>query len=563
MSSNDNIRLSSLSLHPNQNRSSSPSRSRSSFDSRSPRPSFDSSLHARATTQRGHSLVDVSDRHISDPPRLKKKDDRDSDDSDSDEEEEEEDDDDEDDSDEDTDSDTMSKSSRPAHLRPTDSHSGMPLLEKDDERERLGHGRGSGARSTTPLPAPTVSTPAGARALSRASTMRSQAPADQARAAARRKYIIAGIFLVVCLVSFVLQTELGRYVQHELGWNKAYCMLYLTHGSWALLWPAQLAILRLQKRKQPWTTFWRRHVEMLRTTAHMVAEQTLDVPRHVLQARSPVPYILRTTAVVTSCLTVAGLTWYVAVNMTTPSNLTAIYNCSAFFAYAFSVPLLKEKLRLDKALAVIVAIVGVLIVAYGDGTDDPNHDGAAATRFLGNLIIGAGSVLYGLYEVLYKRYACPPDGAPAAHGVIFANTFGSCIGAFTLLVLWIPLPILHILGWEVFELPTGKTAFYLWISVIMNATFAGSFLVLISLTSPVLSSVAALLTIFIVAIADWVITGEALSFSALTGGAMIVVAFLVLSWSTWREMNEEAEHKEAYGYAGVDADYDSEEEHLA
>lgn len=58
--------------------------------------------------------------------------------------------------------------------------------------------------------------------------------------------------------------------------------------------------------------------------------------------------MLKTTAFVTTALTVAGGAWYVAVNLTTASDLTAIYNCSAFFAYAFSIPLLKDKLRLDK-----------------------------------------------------------------------------------------------------------------------------------------------------------------------------------------------------------------------
>ncbi|KAI2621300.1 hypothetical protein GGS21DRAFT_536084 [Xylaria nigripes] len=433
-----------------------------------------------------------------------------------------------------------------------------PLLEKDHDQERgrtrtLDDTRDMESRSTSVASAVTACPPL----FASGSTVRSRSPEAQLRSAARQKYVVASIFLVMCLVSFVVQTELGRYVQHELGWNKAYCMLYLTHGSWVLLWPTQLLFLRLQRRQVPWSTFWRRHLDLLRSTAHMVAEQRLDLP-HTVSGRSPVPYILRTTAFITCCLTVAGFTWYVAVNMTSPSDLTAIYNCSAFFAYAFSVPLLKEKMRLDKSLAVLVAIVGVLVVAYGDSIDGKAEAGGG-TRFLGNLIIGAGSVLYGLYEVLYKRFACPPEGTSASRGVIFANTFGSCIGALTLLVFWIPLPILHILGWETFELPSGRTALYLWISVLLNATFAGSFLVLISLTSPVLSSVAALLTIFIVAIADWAITGEALSFSALLGGAMIIVAFLVLSWSTWREMAEESERKTAYGEVPVDWDSDDDE----
>lgn len=252
------------------------------------------------------------------------------------------------------------------------------------------------------------------------------------------------------------------------------------------------------------------------------------------------------TAFVTCALTVAGGSWYVAVDMTSPSDLTAIYNCSAFFAYAFSVPILREKLRLDKSFAVVVAIIGVLIVSYAptkqeirepDPTEPKNRVG-------GNLVIGVGSVLYGFYEVLYKRLACPPEGTSPGRGMIFANTFGSLIGSFTLLVLWFPLPILHVLGIERFELPRGEAAWMLCISVLANATFSGSFLVLISLTSPVLSSVAALLTIFLVAITDWLWRGKTLTPVAIGGGLLIVAAFLLLSWSTFREMSQERKRKQ-------------------
>lgn len=286
----------------------------------------------------------------------------------------------------------------------------------------------------------------------------------------------------------------------------------------------------------------------------MVETQELDIPRG---QRSPIPYFFKITSLITCALTVAGGSWYVAVNMTSPSDLTAIYNCSAFFAYAFSVPLLKEKLRFDKSLAVLLAIVGVLVVAYGDAkpTKHTGHSGQnpqdpskepeeANNRLLGNLIIGVGSVLYGFYEVLYKKLACPPDGTSPGRGMIFANTFGSLIGCFTLCVLWIPIPILHFTGLEPFALPRGEAAWMLLISVLANATFSGSFLVLISLTSPVLSSVAALLTIFIVAITDWFLTGEPLSFAAISGGILIIFAFGMLSWSTYREMQDEAKKTE-------------------
>ncbi|KAL4900954.1 hypothetical protein BDW74DRAFT_89136 [Aspergillus multicolor] len=377
---------------------------------------------------------------------------------------------------------------------------------------------------------------------SRRSTMRSKSPDALAKHQTRQKYFIASGFLLLSLASFVVQTETAVYIQHDLGWDKPYCMLYLTHGSWFLLWPIQLLVLRIQKRKLSWEAFWRRHVSMLRTTGQMVESQDLHLKSD--NGRSPIPYLLKTTAFVTSALTVAGGSWYVAVNQTTPSDLTAIYNCSAFFAYAFSIPLLKEKLLFDKVFAVGVAIMGVLVVAYGDrgdGKGGEKHEGGS--RLLGNLIIGIGSVLYGLYEVLYKRFACPPEGTSAGRSMIFANTFGSLIGSFTLLVLWIPLPVFHFLGVETFRWPTGEAAWMLMISVAANATFSGSFLVLISLTSPVLSSVASLLTIFLVAIVDWFRTGQPLSMASIIGGVLIMIAFFLLSWSTYREMNEERKKK--------------------
>ena len=197
---------------------------------------------------------------------------------------------------------------------------------------------------------------------------------------------------------------------------------------------------------------------------------------------SPVPYMLRTTAIVSTALTIAGGSWYVAVNMTTSSDLTAIYNCSAFFAYAFSIPLLGDKLRFDKVFSVAVATAGVLVVAYGDrdkskagaGPDGGRPEGLGGgppqDRLVGNIIIGIGSVLYGLYEVVYKKMACPPEGCSPGRSMIFALLFGSLIGSFTLSVLWIPLPILHFTGLEEFVFPTGERFWVLLISVVANAS---------------------------------------------------------------------------------------------
>lgn len=429
---------------------------------------------------------------------------------------------------------------RPSYHRPTDGRSQTPLL---------------GSKAD----APGYDSPTRPALLTRRSTFHERDPITQATYETRKRYTYAAIFLALSLVSFTVQTETAVYIQHQLEWEKPYCMLYLTHGSWTLLWPTQLLILRIQKWNMPWQTFWRRHVQILRSTALMVEHGTLH-PSVRASQRSPVPYMIKMTAFVTCALTIAGGSWYVAVNMTTASDLTAIYNCSAFFAYAFSIPLLHEKVRVSKIIAVAVAIAGVFVVAYGDSSPAKhgNKSGGGAgggnapppeeanKRALGNFIIGVGSVLYGFYEVLYKKLACPPDGCSPGRGMIFANCFGSLIGSFTLLVLWIPLPILHVLGLEKFGLPTGEAAWMMAISVLANATFSGSFLILISLTSPVLSSVAALLTIFIVALVDQLLPEplySPLTPAAIVGGCLIIGAFILLSWATYKEMDEEKRKK--------------------
>lgn len=57
--------------------------------------------------------------------------------------------------------------------------------------------------------------------------MRSQSPGrvEKAMKETRRTYMYAGFFLVLSLISFVIQTETAVYIQHELGWSKAYAML--------------------------------------------------------------------------------------------------------------------------------------------------------------------------------------------------------------------------------------------------------------------------------------------------------------------------------------------------
>lgn len=350
---------------------------------------------------------------------------------------------------------------------------------------------------------------------------------ESPEAATRRRHLLAGSALIVCLASFVGQTEAASQLS-KLGYQNAIFMLYLTHSSWTLLAPLQVLILWLVKR-QPLPKFYLKHTTHLRHTA----QQIVSVNEYTGSVQS---YFLKVSAVLAIALNIAGASWYLAVNWTTPADLTAIYNCSAFFAYAFSVPLLHESLNVYKIASVFLSIAGVFAIAYS-GT--PQEARQMPHRGLGNLVISIGAVLYGLYEVLYKRVACPPQSVSSKKQAAFASVVASMIGVTSLTCLWPVLVVLHFAGVETFRLPRGQELVLALVSVFSNMIFSGSFLVLISLTSPVLGSVAGMLTTFIVPLVDFAIFGQKLHFWGIVGGLIVVAAFLVMSWASWKEMQEE------------------------
>lgn len=99
---------------------------------------------------------------------------------------------------------------RPTMHRSTDGRSQQPLL-KDDGRGRPSYDAPNG--SARPA------------FVARSSTFRSRSPDLEGKSATKKKYTYAAFFLLLSLVSFTIQTETAVYIQHTLGWKKAYCML--------------------------------------------------------------------------------------------------------------------------------------------------------------------------------------------------------------------------------------------------------------------------------------------------------------------------------------------------
>lgn len=177
------------------------------------------------------------------------------------------------------------------------------------------------------------------------------------------------------------------------------------------------------------------------------------------------------------------------------SDVTAIWNTNAFWAYVLSVKISGQAWEKRKLVSVVIASLGVMMVVYGSQSADPPTaaaDGLSAP-FIGNVLTLIASFGYGLYQVMYKIYATLPEDTsptswrrlsissvpesitsvedtsladaedediqPVSFG-LYPNFLTSCMGLVTLVVMWIFIPILHYTDIERFALPKD-----LWTSV--------------------------------------------------------------------------------------------------
>jgi len=244
-------------------------------------------------------------------------------------------------------------------------------------------------------------------------------------------------------------------------------------------------------------------------------------------------------------------------------------------------------------VAVVIATVGVLVLVYGganpsapESEDNTERgDGAAVNAssnptspVTGDLLTLVASVGYASYQVFYKKYAALPNDPeladtrgstyshiPSGDDVestaeslpvgdlpfgLHPNLLTSTIGLFTMLLFWIPIPILHYLGAETFILPPNfYTAFVIsgiaFSGVLFNAGFMVSILpfsspcvhliallqTLLGLWGPIITSVSSLLTIVLVFVSDLMFGfQDTIGVWSLVGSGAIIAAFGMLAY---------------------------------
>ncbi|KAI9280427.1 hypothetical protein BY458DRAFT_500660 [Sporodiniella umbellata] len=338
-----------------------------------------------------------------------------------------------------------------------------------------------------------------------------------------RHNIMAFLMLAICIITFVIQTELAQYIQKTTNFSKPYFILYISHSCYIFMIPLQLLIEYTQLENK--NNIVNDIQLVLRSSQKKIEDSTNELKQQIQKGdERPVTFIVKTSLLLSVLLTLPAYIWYLSVNLISMTNLTAIYNTGCFFAYFFSVIMLHDRIIGKKVAAVVFCMFGVFFMAYWPGEDQTLQSEKGASSWIGVFVSCTGAALYGFYEVYYKKYATPSKPT-----IFFANMITSTIGIVTFFILWIPIPILHWSGIETFVWPDSTTFFYILATAMMSVIYNATFMAVIALVHPVFAAVGVMLTVPVVAVADVLIADVTLPVSTVVGSVFILVGFGILN----------------------------------
>ncbi|KAI0932160.1 hypothetical protein AcW2_000859 [Taiwanofungus camphoratus] len=392
-----------------------------------------------------------------------------------------------------------------------------------------------------------------------------------------------GLF-VLSLLAFVVETQLTQYVQSDLGFRQPFLLFYIVHSCFALMFPLHIIFLILSP-KRSLRTLWAGLIFAIKRHLSSASSGTLGTST---SSKFPAWKFLRLVMLLTAGTTIPSLLWFIAVPLAPITDVTALWNTNAFFAYVFMLILLKTRWDSLRSAAVVLATLGATAVVYGgtttsETTKSTNKFGSHSP-LIGDLLTLVASIVYGLYQVLYKIYAALPfdpdvletevpsstlyTRIPTSHddlteveeqpldvssdgGLVYPPPFGlypnlltSAIGVCTLLFLWIPIPFLHFFDITQFELPKSALEVVVIAGIsLTGGIFNAGFMILLGVWGPIVTSVGSLLTIVLVFISDMIFgrAADSITVWSLLGSGSIIVAFAILAYDMLKGGREGAD----------------------
>ena len=311
---------------------------------------------------------------------------------------------------------------------------------------------------------------------------------------------------------YVVQAEWSQYIQTDEGLNKPFLLTWINHSSLSIFFV----------------------VAALYVKAYGATKRARDLQRHgesdkvysILEYLREYDFTLRKyvqQGIAFGFLyLVPNALYFYAVGFGSSVGITTtIFNTNVATAYVFSVLLLGERATAKKGMALLLCICGTFLVSVLAKPNEPISLDSV------DLMTFAAAILFGLWEVLYKRFVVGEDSP----SLLLLLIYGS-YGIAHLLLFWVFLWPLNQLQIETFSLPSKNQIGLILINMFLASMFNCCFFTALAIIdSPVFVSIACLLTIPTTTLVDYIRFRNILSGLEIVGGLMIIIGFLLFSVS--------------------------------
>ncbi|KIJ45636.1 hypothetical protein M422DRAFT_67097 [Sphaerobolus stellatus SS14] len=349
-----------------------------------------------------------------------------------------------------------------------------------------------------------------------------------------RQYI-AGLLLLSIVV--VLWT-LSNFVTQALfinGYHKPFLVTYLNTSSFAFyLIPSAIRYYYKRRQDDKGNGPNREQYAPLPTSSALeIASSAPPGPVEPSSDYTDLPPL--TTTETAQLASIFCFFWFIAnwslnaaLDYTWVASATILSATSGFFTLGIGRFFKVESLTLLKVIAVFTSFVGVLLVSLSDGSaipgDAPLDPSNPAPRpVFGDILAILSAVFYALYVILLKVRI-------GSESRINMQLFFGFVGAFNIIAL-VPVGfLLHITGYEPFNLPSTRNE---WGAVVINMfiTLSSDYIYVLAMlkTTPLVVTVGLSLTIPLAILGDQFLNIPTRG-QAIFGAFLVLGSFVLVGW---------------------------------
>lgn len=241
--------------------------------------------------------------------------------------------------------------------------------------------------------------------------------------------------------------------------------------------------------------------------------------------------VARVSALIAPLYFIANWAFNAGLGMTSVSSSSTFSNLSPLFTLLVSRVLAVEEFSWVKLFASLITLSGAVIILGVDRKSATEH-------LRGDLLSIFAAFLFGVYTTTLKMNV--PNSRAMDLGMML-----SFVGLFSTVIAWPIIPLLHVWGWETFELPSKHVAGIMILNALIGSVLS-DFLWAKSvvLTSALVGTIALSLTVPLSLIFDVVLQKIKITPMYVLGVVCVLAGFIMVNVELASKRSEETEEED-------------------